>query len=87
MKASKQLQATIADAIAPYDNQSTRTQYRAGNFHRADKVQDLNKRYRWDLFWHIQRNHYDLEIYQQCSDEDLNDSHIDTMLRSIVAPL
>lgn len=46
----------------------------------ADKVKDLNKRYRWDLLWLLK---LDLtEIYKYA-----NDSHIDTVLRKLVRPL
>lgn len=45
----------IADAIAEHDTDYARGRYRAGDFDRADRVTDLNKRYRWDLYYCAQR--------------------------------
>lgn len=57
--------------------------YSNGNFPRADKTKDLNKRYRWDLFYHatrFERGYRDELTY-------LQNSHIDTALRRIVKPI
>lgn len=72
---------SLAAAIAPLDTAERRETYRAGRFARSDKVRDLDKRYRWDLYWDCA---YRLDYDQY---EDLKDSHIDTALRALVTPL
>jgi len=67
-------------AIAPLDTVSQREQYRLGDFPRAELVKDLDKRYRWDLFYAVNGG---LLI----SGGMYLDSHIDTALRAIVPPL
>lgn len=78
MKMSGQHFEELRAAIAPLDTEERRAAYRTGDFPRADKVQDLNMRYRWDLFWAVGA-HYRLYVAG-----GLKDSHIDTALRSIV---
>ena len=70
----------LDDAIGALDTGTPRDAYRNGRFPRADTVQDLDKRYRWDLFWAAGG-------WRLLGDEDLNDSHIDSALRAIVSPL
>ena len=57
-------------------------EYETGKFPRADKVKDLNVRFRWDLFHFIwskmERSGKKLNLYDY-----LNDTHIDTALRRI----
>ena len=54
--------------------------YANGNFPRADKCKDINKRFRWDCFSGAGLSKFACEeLYSY-----LNDSHIDTALRSIV---
>jgi len=81
MKASPELRSTVADAIAPVDTQANRDRYRSGDFPRSDRTKDLDKRYRWDLYYHAH------DTVGPFHTTGLNDAHIDTMLRSIVAPL
>jgi len=76
--------AALKTAIERCDTSETRDQYRAGNFPRSDRVNDLDARYRWDLFWHVQPQ---LREAGHSFPDDLKDSHIDTALRRIVAPL
>jgi hypothetical protein len=80
MKITAQEVAALAAIIAPYDTEAAREDYRNGRFARADKVQDLNKRYRWDLVgasgWQTTADLYDAGY-----------THIDTALRSIVPAL
>ena len=57
--------------------------YSNGNFVRANLVKDLNKRYRWDLFWAATR--FERSFREELS--YLQDSHIDTALRNIVTPI
>lgn len=69
----------MRQAIAPFDTPERRARYLAGDFARADRVDDLDKRYRWDLAW-------EANVYPSLP-AGLLDSHVDTALRSIVAPL
>lgn len=74
--------AKIARAIAPLDEPEVRTRYANGDFARSELTKDVDKRYRWDLFWGSL-------VYQDNAEEfsGYSDAHIDTALRSIVAPL
>lgn len=67
-------------AIAPYDTDPKRELYRTGKFFRSELVKDLDKRYRWDLF-------YSARGHEIIGDSGYLDSHIDTALREIVPPL
>lgn len=69
----------LAEKITPLDTDERREQYRQGLFPRADRVKDLDQRYRWDLLWDACAFGSDWSDYK--------DSHIDTALRSIVRPL
>lgn len=84
MKIPKHQVETLRAAISPLDTDQARTAYRHGDFPRAAAVKDLDKRYRWDLFWAVggTRVWADGDI-----PDGLLDFHIDTALRSIVAPL
>ena len=70
----------MREALRPLDTPERRERYRKGEFPRADKVKDLDKRYRWDLWW-------DCELAGHFKYEDMTDAHIDTALRSIVPKL
>jgi hypothetical protein len=72
--------------IAPLDTPDLRRIYYSRQFARASAVQDLDKRYRWDLLWMSRIKigdgvgiKGDLDLYAY-----MNDDHIDTALRSIV---
>lgn len=81
MKASKAIVNRMREAITPHDTETLRHKYRNGDFPRAELVKDLNKRYRWDL-----ARMSGFRVWE-AYDEGLNDSHIDTALRSIVPAL
>lgn len=49
MKISADAVATLRAAIEPLDTAELRETYRARDFPRADRVKDLDKRYRWNL--------------------------------------
>lgn len=83
MKMTPEDLATIRDAIAPLDRETIRNVYRSGRFPRADRVKDLDKRYRWDLFHTAMSAARICEFY----DRGLTDIHIDTALRSVVREL
>ena len=56
--------------------------YSNGRFVRSEKVKDLNKRFRWDLFRASTTVSFRSALYDY-----LNDTHIDTALRRIVKPI
>tara|TARA_B100000519_G_C13954821_1_gene302444 strand:+ start:245 stop:538 length:294 start_codon:yes stop_codon:yes gene_type:complete len=65
------------------NNPSTPQNYANGVFPRQAQVHDLNRRYRWDLFYHATANASGLrsQLAQYSSD------HIDTALRHLVEPI
>ena len=73
----------LDDAVSPLDTCSMRDRYVKGDFPRADAVQDLDKRYRWDLLW--MAADADRAVYDIL--EGYNTDHIDTVLRALVSPL
>lgn len=70
-------------AITLLDTPARRETYCNGEFPRADKVNDLNVRYRWDLFWAVGG----LRKVLPDVVHDYKDAHIDTALRRIVPAL
>lgn len=70
---------TLRNLLTPLDTPEIRQAYREGRFPRADRVKDLDTRYRWDLY-------YFARGYSVHS-SDLTSNHIDTALRRIVPPL
>lgn len=76
---------TMRDAIAPLDTADTRAAYLRGEFHNADRVKDLDRRYRWDLLWSSGLSGW--LVATVYDDLGANDTHVDTALRSIVPPL
>lgn len=76
----------MRERICPLDTAETRQAYREGRFPRADRVRDLDKRYRWDLY-HAGRVSEVLDMWGGGDGEGLTDAHIDTALRRIVPPL
>lgn len=71
----------LREAIKPFDTPERRERYKTGDFINSKAVIDLNKRYRWDLFyiacsWRI---FGDDETF-----EGMTDAHIYTALKSII---
>lgn len=73
-------------AVAPLDTPANREKYASGDFPRANLCRDLDKRYRWDLLYASGLKigdgvgmPGDVNLYAY-----MDDSHIDTALRSIV---
>ena len=86
MKVTPEHLETIREAIAATgyaDDEAIRERYRRREIPRGSLVQDIDKRFRWDLYWAAARQSGGLPD----STEGYNDAHIDTALRSIVAPL
>ncbi len=84
MKMTSAHRDQLRTAIEPLDTAERRVRYRTGQFPRADKVNDLNTRYRWDLFWAVKG--YEL-LPRDVHGCIYNSDHIDTALRSIVPAL
>jgi len=80
MKIPKESFDLLKNAITPLDTKENRQCYRDGNFARAENCKDKNMRYRWDLYWASKANSWVVKL-------DLNDSHINTALKKIIAPL
>lgn len=75
--------AYMREAITPLDTADARAAYAAGNYPRADVTRDPDKRYRWDLFRAARLSAWLCdEVYPYA-----DDTHVDTALRAIVAPL
>jgi hypothetical protein len=81
MKLDRDTLDRMRDAIAPLDTPQTRERYRAGDFPRADRVRDLDKRYRWDIYYAA--GGYRLHP----EDDSITDAHIYTALKRIVPSL
>ena len=75
----------LATLVAPYDNEANRTRYRNRDIPRADAVKDINKRYRWDIWYAVTRRNR--EFFDAVQEVNPSDSHIDTLLRSVVPTL
>jgi hypothetical protein len=84
MKVTPQDLATIREAVSPLDTPERREHYRAGDFPRAAAVQDLDKRYRWDLF---HRATAGSRTVSDLYDKGYNDTHLDTALKAVVPAL
>ena len=74
----------MRERIAPLDTIERRERYRNGDFPRAHAVRDLDRRYRWDLFW---ASHANDVVNASDNAGSLKDAHIDTALRKIVEVL
>lgn len=83
MRVSSDTLESLRVIITPLDTDERRSMYRARDerIPRIQAVRDIDKRYRWDLF-------YDAKGYRALPEDDtLTVTHIDTALRSIVHPL
>lgn len=75
--------------ISPLNTHERRQAYREGKFARADLCKDVNKRYRWDLLAMSKIKigdgvgiEGDVNLYAY-----MNDSHIDSALKSFIEKL
>ena len=89
MKIKNEDLVILRNAIAPLDTPERRELYRAGKFSKSELCKDKDMRYRWDLLYASRLKigdgigiQGDVNLYAY-----LNDSHIDTALRSLVANL
>lgn len=82
MKVSTEHLTMLRESVAPLDTEATRTRYLSGDFPRADRVKNLDMRYRWDLAWAS-----GVLMTDTIRDASYKDAHIDTALRSIIPAL
>lgn len=83
LKMSSTSFSILKASVAQVDTEAARERYRSGDFLNADKVTDLNKRYRWDVAHSAVGTRWICDEYNA----GLNDFHIDAALRALVAPL
>jgi len=83
VKVSPDHLTALSSAIVPLDTRELRDRYRARDIPRGELVKDIDRRYRWDLFWMAVRAGNSLPD----STNGYNDAHIDTALRHIVSAL
>ena len=82
MKLAK-FKTQLALLVKPFDTEDNRTKYRNRDIRGA--VRDIDKRYRWDIFYAVIRRNSD--FYDALQSASPNDAHIDTLLKSVVLPL
>ena len=85
MKIAQNVVDELRDLIEPFDTEDMRENYRLKKFPRAEQTRDVNKRYRWDLYWAATDWHVRDSL--GLAGPDISDSHIDTALRKIVPRL
>jgi hypothetical protein len=79
---------TFKHYIAPLDTPERRAQYEQGRIPRADRVADLNVRYRTDLLWQAMDTVPGFNTWFKVNVSSyLNDDHIATALKSFIAPV
>lgn len=83
MKVTAEHLEQLRAAIEPYDTDTVRALYAAGDIPRREVVKDFDKRYRWDLYWCAVRRGASLPD----STNGYTMVHLDTALRAIVPPL
>lgn len=80
----------LRQELQPYVNQlnttANRRRYIAGDFPRADKCKDVNKRFRWDILWAIP-SRIRQPIHEQARELGGNDKHLDSLLKSMIHDL
>ena len=90
MKVTPEHLTLIREAVEPLDTDERRARYRNREFPRAALVQDLNKRYRWDLLLFATSTQHWPEPTLRIStlyDAGYADRHIDTALKAVVPAL
>ena len=84
MKISKQdfedLSVEVNKVVSIIGKQHLLTMYEAGQFVNSDWVKDLNRRFRWDLFWKT-------PFWAEERWTAYKDAHMDTALRKIMKNL
>ncbi len=80
MKVTTEHVQALKALIEPLDTEARREAYCKGEFSYSELTKDVNRRYRWDLWWTA-------KAYRAIEDATYNDAHIDTALKSIVPML
>jgi len=83
MKIKPEHLAWLKAGIEPLDTAERRCLYLESKFPNADKVRDLNKRYRWDLLHAAGLTDWLCDTLYRYAHDD----HVDSALRSIVKDL
>lgn len=83
----EELRTLISSAIEAVDIEAHRVRYRALDIPRAESVKDINKRYRWDLFWFAVTGELKAQFFDDVKRLGGKDAHIDSLLRAIVPEL
>lgn len=83
----EELRSIISPAIEAVDIEAHRVRYRALDIPRAESVKDIDKRYRWDLFWFSVTGDVRTQYFDGVKRLGGNDTHTDSLLRSIVPAL
>jgi hypothetical protein len=83
MKATQEQLAKVRDALTPLDTPERRARYRAGDFPNADRVRDLDTRYRWDTYYLA----VDSGVLTYDTLRNLNGAQTETVLRKVVPTL
>jgi hypothetical protein len=83
MKATSDQLEAVRQALAPLDTPERRARYMAGDFPNADRVRDLDTRYRWDTYYLA----VDSGALTYDTLRNLNGAHTETVLRKVVPAL
>lgn len=81
------LRCVIEADMQAVDLNEYRKRYRALAIPRADAVKDINKRYRWDLFNYAVTGAVREQFFDDVYNSGANDSHVDSLLKSIIPTL
>lgn len=81
------LRSTVEPLLLAVDLNEYRKRYRALDIPRAGAVKDINKRYRWDLFNYAVTGAVRAQFFDAVYGSGANDTHTDSLLRSIVPAL
>ena len=76
----------IADRVKAYDTELNRAVYKSGMIPRYEAVQDIDRRFRWDILWALPRD-VRQPFFDAAKKLGGNDNHIDSLLKSLVAEL
>jgi hypothetical protein len=83
MKATIDQVEAVRQALTPLDTPERRARYMAGDFPNADRVRDLDTRYRWDTYYLA----VDSGALTYDTLRNLNGAHTETVLRKVVPAL
>lgn len=98
MKASNKTKSMLSGFAREFEDKldvaGVKARYRTYDIPRADSVTNIEVRYHWDIYWAIRnflrrndRNDELLKFDNLRSADGLESSHMDTLIRSVIAPL